>query len=158
MRRQVVSRAVNWSGIIVWIMAFMGCSNGSTATYPVTGTVKFADGKPLAGGRILFQPVGADGRFARSIIGDNGGFELGTYHSNDGAVAGKHKIMITPMIPEHAAENPAESERYRSVIDVRYQNVQTTPLELTVKDDGSENTFEIVLKSSKVVGAVRNQR
>jgi hypothetical protein len=124
----------------------MGCSGGSTATYPVTGIVKRSNGEPLRGGRIIFQPIGQSTNAARGIIADDGSFQLGTYSDRDGAVAGAHKVTITPAVPEDALDDPASIARYRSAIDLRYQSVATTPLEFNVKDNGSTNHFEIVLE------------
>jgi hypothetical protein len=133
----------------VFLMALSGCFGQSSATYPVTGVVKHPDGKPLAGGRILFQPVGETGHAARGIISHDGTFQLGTYAHDDGAIAGGYKAVITPAIPDNALDNPASIARYRSTVDLRYQNVTTTPLEFKVRDDGSTNRFEIVLEPTR---------
>ena len=132
--------------ILALLVGWMGCSGGSSATYPVTGNVKRPDGEPLRGGRILFQPIGASSDAARGVIAEDGTFRLGTYSAGDGAVAGTHKVTISPAVPEEALDDPASIVRYRSTIDLRYQNVDTTPLELSVKNDGSTNHFEIVLE------------
>jgi hypothetical protein len=49
------------------------------------------DGKPVAKGRVLFQPEKghpADGEI------ENGKFTLRTYKDGDGAVVGRHKVAI----------------------------------------------------------------
>jgi hypothetical protein len=126
-----------------------GCSNQGVATYRVTGTVKLSDGKPLAGGRILFQPTGEVSHSARGIIAQDGSFQLTTFEPNDGAIPGEHKVVITPAVPEEAMDNPAAIARYRSLLDARYQNVDTTPLKYTVQPDNSQNHFDIVLEPSR---------
>jgi hypothetical protein len=128
-----------------FLIAISGCFGQTSSTYPAAGVVKHADGKPLAGGRILFHPVNEPGHAARGIISHDGTFQLGTYSDGDGAVAGAYKVVITPAIPENALDNPAAIARYRSAVDLRYQNLNSTPLELNVKDDGSINHFDIVL-------------
>jgi hypothetical protein len=130
-------------------MAVSGCFGQTSSTYSVTGVVKHPNGTPLAGGRILFQPVGDTGHAARGIISEDGAFQLGTYSNGDGAVAGVNKVVITPAIPDSALDDPASIARYRSTVDLRYQNVATTPLELIVKADGSANHFEIVLEPAR---------
>jgi hypothetical protein len=131
---------------LVFLISLSGCFGQSSSTYPVTGVVKHSNGKVLTGGRILFQPLAETGHVARGIISEDGAFELGTYSDGDGAVAGAHKVVITPAIPDSDLDDPASIARYRSTVDLRYQNVKTTPLELRVKDDGSINHFEIVLE------------
>jgi len=139
-----------WKCIPIFlVVGLVGCSHRGGATYPVTGTVKLSDGKPLAGGRILFQPTGEQTNSARGIIAQDGSFQLTTFEPNDGAVPGEHKVVITPAVPEEALDNPTAIARYRSLVDQRYQNVDSTPLKLTVQADGSQNHFEIVLEPSR---------
>src|SRR5262245_25885145 len=126
------------------ITLFAGCS-GSPSTYPVTGTVKLSNGTPLAGARVLFQPTGEASQPARAIIADDGTFKLGTFSRGDGAVPGHHKVAVYPKVGEDAGNNMAAVARYRSIIDSRFQNIQTTPLEYTVQADRSANHFDIVI-------------
>jgi hypothetical protein len=130
------------------LVAFLGCSDSVSNTYPVTGTVKLGNGQPLAGGRILFQPTGEASQPARGIVMPDGSFRLTTFETNDGAVAGHHKIMITPSVPGESLDDPAAIARHRSIVNRRYQSLQTTPLEYTVKSDGTGNHFKIVLERS----------
>ena len=127
------------------VVAIAGCSR-SSATYPVTGTVKFSNGQPLAGGRILFQPTGEPSQPAKATIAVDGTFSLGTFEIDDGAVPGHHRVAIYPKVPPEVGNDMAAIARYRSVIDSRLQNIQTTPLEYTVKSDGSDNHFDVQLK------------
>ncbi len=132
--------------LLVNLPAVTGCSR-SSGTFPVTGTVKQPNGQPLAGGRILFQPTGPATQPAKATIGTDGNFRLGTFNPGDGAVAGVHKVAVYPFVPEDALGNAAAVAHYRSLVPMRYQNIQTTPLEYTVKGDGSANHFDIVLES-----------
>ncbi len=124
----------------------IGCSR-SSGTYPVTGTVKQPNGQPLTSGRVLFQPTGEAKQPAKGAIGADGKFRLGTHETGDGAVAGVHKVAVYPKIPAEAFSKPALMAHYRSLVPMQYQNIQTTPLEFTVKGDGSANHFDIVLKA-----------
>jgi len=130
-------------------LSLVGCSGGSgpATTYKVTGTVKLPDGKTLEnGGQILFRPLGEQKYPARGIINKNGTFYLSTFKEGDGAVAGQYKVMITPDPPEGFAENPAGFPNYKVPIDRIYQDPRRTPLEFTVKNDASENRFDIIVK------------
>ena len=74
------------------ILAAAGCS-GKPRPYPVNGQATFDDGAPLTGGRIevrsLEHPL-----VARGSVDRDGKFTLTTYEPNDGAVAGKHEVLI----------------------------------------------------------------
>ncbi len=130
-------------------MAVAGCSGGGPEpTYPVTGTVKLPDGKPLQGGQILFRPVEGSTYSARGDIAQDGTFELTTFEAGDGAVAGKHKVMITPAVPPELLEDARAMLGRKPIIDPSYQSLQTSPLEYTVVDDDSNN-FDIVAKPPK---------
>ncbi len=129
-----------------------GCSGrGRAPTYEVTGTVKLPDGTPLAGGRIMFRPAGdSDVTFAaRGEIREDGTFELSTFGLGDGAVAGKHKVMVLPPTPDELMDNPRANVGPRLFIDLSYQSLRTTPLEYRVADDGTVNHFEIVVEPPK---------
>jgi hypothetical protein len=126
----------------------VGCSGGGPApTFYVTGTVKLPNETPLDGGRILFRPEGGK-HSARGDIQADGTFELTTFKTGDGAVAGTHKVLITPELPEGFMDEPAARVGYRPPIDQRYQSVKSTPLEFTVTGEGS-NHFDIVVEPPK---------
>jgi hypothetical protein len=133
---------------LMFFAALLGCS-ASPGTVPVSGTVKFENGQPLSAGRIIFQPVGETTQPARGVIASDGSFQLGTFRADDGAVPGVHKVAVIPARPPGASDDPESVVRFMSAVDRRYQRVQTTPLEFTVKDDGSSNHFEVVVQPSK---------
>jgi hypothetical protein len=58
-------------------------------------------------------------------------------------------VLVFPAVPDEVTDDPAAVARHRSAVDSRYQNINTTPLEFTVKDDGSTNQFDIVLEPSR---------
>ena len=89
------------------------------------------------------------GQSAWGIIAADGTFSLRTSEANDGARPGAYKVVINPAVPEEALDDPAAVARYRSLVALRYQNLESTPLAYTVKDDGSVNHFEVVLESAK---------
>ena len=130
--------------VLILSILVSGCGD-SSATVPVTGTVKFESGEPLTGANVLFQPVDG-GQRARGTVRSDGSFELGTAASDDGAVLGVHRVVVTPAVPAEAIDDPQAIARHRATVDRRYQDIQSTPLEVTVKDDGSANDFEIVLE------------
>ncbi len=79
------------------LMAFslLGCSSGETTTYPVSGVVRFPDGKLLREGTIEFEISGVKNPItATGEIAPDGSFFLGTYQIDDGAVAGSHRVVV----------------------------------------------------------------
>jgi hypothetical protein len=134
--------------ILLLCLGLVGCTDRAT-TYPVSGTIKLANGEPLPGGLVIFHPMGGARQPARSAISRDGQFQLGTSGQKDGAVPGHHKVLVFPAVPDEVLDDPAAVARYRSAVASRYQSIDTTPLEFTVKDDGSPNQFDIVLESSR---------
>ena len=88
----------------------VGCSSKPEMA-PVRGFVKM-DGKPLPGGRVMFQPVavGDDKNVGKPAIGQiqqDGSFVLTTYEEGDGAVVGPHQ----PVVMENRQEDDPNSTR-----------------------------------------------
>src|SRR6476469_6411573 len=86
----------------VAVLLAAGCSAGS-GIYPVEGQVVYADGSPateLKGYMVEFQLIDGtlDGRPASATgeIDGEGKFRLTTRTAFDGAVAGRHKVILTP--------------------------------------------------------------
>ena len=133
----------------------IGCG-AEQATFPAGGTVKFADGTPLAGGLVEFQL--ADNIMtptAKGTIGPDGAFQLGTFEEDDGALPGRHMIMI--MAPPPALSDdwekklterggrPATDAAKRPEMDPRYRSYATSGLSYSVTEDVAKNHFEIVV-------------
>ena len=133
----------------------LGCGSDPGAI-PAGGSVKFADGTPLAGGQIQFQ-LASDGAAptARGTIGADGTFQLTTFEEDDGALPGKHRVMITPLyepIDEdwedkllETGKQPQPKKADGPQMDPRYQTYKTSKLTYTVTEDASQNQFEIVV-------------
>ena len=130
-----------------------GCSDsGPVPTVAVTGTVKLSDGTPLEGGRILFRPDKDAKYSARGAIGTGGVFELTTFERGDGAIAGSHRVMVSPPVDRDLMDEPV-SERERTIIQIdrSYQHPRTTPLVVTVTSDGSsDNHFDLIVEPPTV--------
>jgi hypothetical protein len=68
-------------------------------TYPVRGKVVFRQGGPFPGGTIQFHSRAKPAMSASSMIGPDGTFELTSFIAEDrapGAVAGPHRVIVTP--------------------------------------------------------------
>ena len=117
----------------VYTLAFTpGCDHGDHwKTYPVTGTIAFPDGKRFSGGNqsfIVFESLEHSVN-ATGVIDADGTFSLGTYEPNDGAVAGIHRVSITPPTPV----GDPDQMRTAPLIHPKYRNLDTSELQVTVE-------------------------
>lgn len=108
-------------------------------TMKVDGSVSY-QGAALEAGTVTFFPV-AGGKHAIGMIGKEGAFTLSTYESGDGAVLGKHKVVINV-----SYESPDGVPVPDSVprVPVKYSNPETTTLTAEVTLDG-QNQFPFEL-------------
>ncbi len=116
-----------------------GCGRGDRLpTYKTTGSVLFSDGKPLEGGTIVFESVDHPVT-ARSGIELDGTLTLSTYGKGDGAVAGSHRVAISPAMNMAIDRDEVRTPR---VIHPRYTDIDESGLEFEVNAEGP-NEFEI---------------
>ena len=117
---------------MIAMVCFAGCDGGDRLkTYPTTGTITFSDGKRFSGGSgafIVFESI-EHGLTATGPIDVRGHFALGTYDPGDGAVAGRHRVSITPPTPK------GDPDQMRAALSIhpKYQNLDTSELEVTVE-------------------------
>jgi len=120
-----------------------GCGH---KTYPVTGRVAFKDGRPLAGGMVVFSPVDPESHVgARGYVGADGTFELSSARPGDGSLAGKYRVLIRPPLQGHGEDDPL---RKVPLIDLKYTRFETSGLEFEVKP--GENHLEITVEPPAV--------
>jgi hypothetical protein len=113
-----------------------GCGRGGAEpTHRVEGVVRL-DGQPLTQGYVLFTaiPEGAEQRShtARGEIGPDGRYRLTTFAKNDGAVAGRHKVVVVAI----GGADPDREDTLSTplpAIPEKYTSPQTTDLEVTVQ-------------------------
>ena len=133
-----------WLIVAGVLICCLGCGPQGPTTYPVRGKVVFEDGAPLAtGGKVLFESASLQGvgKNARGAIQPDGTFEMTTFESGDGAVPGKHRVLV---------KAKRDSDDYikrgiipRPVIDERFEDYDTSGLEFTVEQ--GDNEFEAVV-------------
>lgn len=106
------------------IVGIAGC--GGSATLPVTGSVRLADGTPVVGATVVFES--AQHRVSPSGTTDaSGAFALTAFERDDGAPAGDYRIAIhPPMAADSSERQPA------SPFDDRYASASTSGLVFTV--------------------------
>jgi hypothetical protein len=119
-----------------------GCGNSNSKLAPVQGIVRL-DGKPLASGKVLFQP--AAGRGATGAIRSDGTFTLGTYSESDGAIIGQHQVAVVAMQSGSAGRPDPTAQRtsLKPLVPEKYLAVGTSGLTFEVK--AGANNAEIDL-------------
>lgn len=143
-RASVVSRHGRWLVFALWI-AVVGCGTGKPETYPVPGSIRFEDGTPVSFGMVEFFHPELQ-LSARGKIQPDGTFQIGTFESGDGAVAGKHRVMIIQLLMPGTlgGKQPPHSGH----IDSSYANFETSKLEFTV-DPNAANRFDVTVKKAE---------
>jgi len=126
--------------IILAGLALAGLAGCGGGTYPVSGRLEYEDGEPIremTGCTISFtsEQLGVE---ARGEIQEDGGFRLGTKRPDDGAPPGTYKVIVAQPHPE-----PERPEKRRPVVDLSYEDPQTTPLEATVEPKRNDFTFKL---------------
>ena len=128
------------------LLLVTGCQGNAENTHPVHGTVAL-DGRSLAEGRILFESIapGTSGRHhtARGRIDAQGRYTLTTFSGGDGAIEGRHRVVVLP------TQNVGDSVRPNSQppIPGRYTSLETSPLHFDVV--AGDNEIDIVLTTEK---------
>ena len=134
-----------------------GCSSGDEWTakrpkvYRAQGVVKL-DGKPLDEATVVYHSQSNDVS-AQGVTDKNGNFTLTTYDANDGAVEGKHKVVITKRTYEKRKtkyDSPEESSIAlipKELLPTKYALPTTTTVEVEVSGKGTNNsTIDITSK------------
>ena len=125
------------------LTCWSGCGPRSDRppTAPVTGKVTL-DGKPLPSGWVYFDP--ADGRrLAKGQIQPDGSFSLGTFEENDGAVLGRHRVMVVARKEVEGGKDLLEPKVGPSLIPEYYGDIGTSPLTFEVAPGDNIANFEL---------------
>ena len=122
------------------LTVLMGCDAGRPAVYPVEGRVLISDGTPLRRGIILLEAANPEQTNARGDIGDDGAYKITTFEPNDGAMAGKHKVMFSP-----AVSSADPRLKYENTIHERYLDFDTSGLTIDVSAEAKPNRFDFTL-------------
>lgn len=137
MNRRVALRAVG----LGLFAAAAGCSDAHAKTAPVRGKIIYK-GEPVPNGTVNFIPE-AGGPSATGEIQKDGTFTLTTYSRGDGAVLGKHKVVIVAMqdgadiLPEARTPTPPP------IVPVKYTSPATSTLSATVEDKDNQVEFDL---------------
>jgi hypothetical protein len=128
-----------WLGLA--LLGLNGCSDSDRQLYPVRGIVRFTDGELLRDGTVEFEIMGREKPVtATAHINPDGSFVLGTYQLTDGALVGKHRVVVIA-----DPKTGDDFERPWLIPEVKlhpkYRQFRTSGLEFEVK--AQPNSFMI---------------
>jgi len=103
----------------------------------IKGKVTFRS-QPVDQGTITFIPL-EGGKNATSAIQEGGIFSLSTYDKDDGAIVGKHKVVVK--VNAVGPDGKAVSKNAR--IPAKYESAETTPVQVEIKE--SKDNLEVSL-------------
>ena len=128
---------------VLGVVGLTGCGgSGLDATVPVDGVITYK-GKPLEHYQVDFVHEDASKRTAAGITDEKGHFVLGTNLPGDGAVVGKHKVVVTfvgpggPVTGIDPAAETAPPPRPKFEVPEKYQDVSRTDISVEVAPGGS---------------------
>jgi len=136
------------------IASFAGC--GPTGGFPVASTrgiVKTVDGEIIEVGKIKLTPIpkNATAEAGKSAFGriKDGQFVLSTYGNGDGAVVGKHQVLLLEgRQPDEEDDKPSKSGKHHCEI---------APESQTVEIFAGENVLELKAVPKKQKKRRRNE-
>ncbi len=105
---------------------------------PVAGTLKTADGKPVANVRVMLLTVNTQAG-ANGTTDAAGNFKLGTYDNKEGAIPGKYRVQVTPILKGDKAET-----------ELSYKSLKTLPPRFVADD----SPLEVEVASGKPLDIV----
>ena len=133
--------------LLLLLLSLMGCGSEKLLVYPVDGSVRFEDGSKVMFGDIEF--FNAEHRLnARGKIKRDGTFQVGTFTDNDGAVAGKHKVIILQVTGNYLTEKMSDNIKHDhgDLINSSYFDYRTSGLECEIVP--GRNSVEFVVKKN----------
>ena len=133
--------------LLLLLSQFVGCGSDQLPVYPVDGTVRFEDGSKVMFGNVEFY--NAEHRLnARGTINRDGTFEVGTFTENDGAVAGKHKVIIVQVTGNYLTEKLSDDIQHEhgDLISSAYFDYRTSGLECEIEP--GRNPVDFVVKKN----------
>jgi hypothetical protein len=130
-------------------LALPGCSGGGAGLAVVKGKISYK-GKPVPNGTINFLPADGTKPSATGEIQSDGSYVMKTFLSNkpsDGAVIGKHKVVIVAMMDMGNALPEQRTPLPPPIVPIKYTSPATSDLSANVEN--KENTIDFDLQDGK---------
>jgi len=111
----------------------------------VRGRVVLEDGKSIEMGSVEFRSEAVHSRvIARGKINQDGSFALSTFLVDDGAVAGRHEVIVQQMI---ISEGIGSSHQHGPRVSARYSEYSTSGLNIEIAK-ADDNFVTLVLEKT----------
>ncbi len=128
-------KRANWQRLLLLLLLTQcfGCNSGQLPTYSVEGSVQFEDGTSPMFGDIEFYSVEHKIN-ARGKISRDGSFTVGTYEESDGAVEGRHQIVILQVTGSYLTDKLSDQIKHDhgELIATDFCDYRTSGLECTI--------------------------
>ena len=132
------------------LLGVLGCGSGQLPAYPVEGNVVFQDGGWPMFGTIEFynqeHKINARGKLNR-----DGKFTLTTYKEGDGAIAGKHKVVIIQIVTDPTGPLGESKMKvvhnHGALVARKYLDYRTSGLACDIKQ--GINSVELVVEKGE---------
>ena len=123
-----------------------GCGGSGLSLGTVSGKVT-CQGKPVTVGTVVFVPE--KGPSASGALDANGRYALSTKSPGDGAVVGKHRVIVSPPtkgLPLEPGKRPSPRTVVKPIsnIPLKFQNVKTSGLSADVRPGNNAFDFDLV--------------
>jgi hypothetical protein len=129
----------NWVIAAFLSLGITACGSGETRkqTFPVTGKIVLADGKPAQHALVVLHSTtpeaGAEPLRPRGKVSSDGSFKLTTYDGDDGAPAGKYTVSLELWLAGARAEDPPVNK-----LPAKYSKPETSGIEVTINEGPTE--------------------
>jgi len=123
------------------VLELAGCAGGGPRTAVVRGKVTYK-GMAVPNGTITFIPD--SGPTATGEIKPDGSYTLTTFRSGDGAVLGKHTVVIVAMQDTSDRLPEARTPLPPPIIPLKYTSSATSDLRAEIKPGRNTCDFELV--------------
>ncbi len=135
-----------WLALLPLLIGVAGCSD--SPTIECTGRV-LLEGQPVANASVMFVPE--DGSHVATGRTDNEGrFCLTTVEPDDGALAGKHAVSVTAVVPVRpnpqrgaTVDDAFDQVQLQWLVPQKYANPETSGLTATVGSEEHDFLFEL---------------
>jgi hypothetical protein len=144
-----VTCSPRWVPLALALLAAAGCSSDPHKLYPIKGVIVFENGQPakeLAGYSVTFTPTSGEGLPSSfGNVEEDGTFILSCKKKGDGAVAGKHQVVVAPPEPE---DEEGDKPRRRPPQPKVSLDPATAVQEVTVEPKSNDITLKVKKSAS----------
>ena len=130
--------------LLVATCCLAGCGGEQLDLLPVSGRVYY-DGQPLTTGTVSFHPPDALGHIPTGAIDQEGRYTLSTAYQ-PGAPPGRYKVVIHATEPVKPVPGKAMPGLPKSIIPPRYNDGDSTPFEIEVKEGAAAGSYDLRLE------------